>query len=111
VDSIFLRDKIQSHLGHIFIDSQYFYFITRSDDLGEYKLAVASVDMIEAAFQQAQTENKNAAIVVEKVKNEFKLSLMYPDWPLSKNVKRVDFDEFNSEFNLLLANLELVQVP
>mmetsp|Transcript_29530 Transcript_29530/g.28709 ORF Transcript_29530/g.28709 Transcript_29530/m.28709 type:complete len:150 (+) Transcript_29530:1907-2356(+) len=93
------------------MDSSYFYFITKSDETGEFKLGLTSVDMVEAAFIQAQNDTKSAAIIIEKVKNQFNLTLMYPDWPLGKNVKRLDFDEFNSSFNLLLANLELVQVP
>ena len=111
MDSINLKDRIQASVGNIFMDSAYFYFTTKSDETNEYKLGVVSVDMIEAAFIQAQNETKNAAIIIEKLKNQFGLTLMYPDWALGKNVKRLDYDEFNSTFNLLLANLELVQAP
>ena len=48
VDQIRVQDKIKPSFGHLFSDSLYFYFITAGAE--GHKLGVASVDMIEAAF-------------------------------------------------------------
>lgn len=49
VDSTKLKDVVQDG-GNCFVDAQFFYFLSKSEEEGYTKLSVASTDMIETAF-------------------------------------------------------------
>lgn len=68
--------------------------------------------MIEAAFLDANKGEAQSAIVDKEEKKAAKAEVLHPSFSFGDaQVKRLDFDEFNSLLTLQLANFAIVQVP
>jgi len=114
IDKIKLAAPVQSG-GNAFIDAQCFYFLTGSPKGNKStlsQLACADTGMIEAAFADALKGENLSAIVDKDEKKDSKSELMHPTFSYGiHQIKRMDYDEFNSVLNLQQANLSIVQVP
>jgi len=71
------------------------------DDEDHTRLGVLGTDAIEAAFAQLANLKSDS--------NE-KIIVKYPSWKFN-NIKRLDFDEFNSAINLLTSDFKLITTP
>lgn len=82
--------------------------MAKSEEDGQNKLAIVGTDMVDAAFVEANKDNQNA---INLEKQPIDAKLLYPDWVFHKSVMKLDYDEFNSIFTLLMSNLELITIP
>ena len=98
IEQTLLSDPLKQG-GSCLVDSQCFYFLTTGEEEGHTKISIADNSMIQASFSEANREEANNAIV-DKDKSKTQAKLLHPSWNFPNNARRLDFDEFNSVFNI-----------